>query len=521
MERFGEALRTGGTFLVEHRIRSRDGDYRWFLVRAEPHRDPRSGEITHWFGASVDIHDRRQAEAALRESETRLRTALDGGRLGTFEWDLQTDTVRVSQRANEIFGFGPGEGHQPADYFDRIPPDEREQVQAEVAAGLAQERLDTSYHIRLPDGAVRYVTSHGRVLRDANGAPERVVGVFRDETDRERTAQALRESEARLQLALDASGMVGLYDWHVPEDRLFADARFARLFGVDPDRAAAGAPLAEFTRGIHLDDWPHVETAMRHAMETGEHYEAEYRVLKPDGEERWVAARGRAFLNPAGAPLRFSGTVVDITARRRAEERQTLLSREVDHRAKNALFVVQAALRLSRAPDLPSYVRLIEGRVAALARAQTLLAEDRWAGADLRTLLHGELAGFLGTGGGSGQQAVVEGPKVALPPGAAQPFAMAVHELATNAVKYGALSAPGGRVAVTWTLEGGPAGKLHLRWAERGGPPVEGPPSQRGFGTRVLDGTVRGQLGGRSRSPGCVGLACDIEVPLGAQSLHG
>jgi PAS domain S-box-containing protein len=398
-------------------------------------------------------------------------------------------------------------------------PEDHERVRAAVAAGLAQEQMGTNYRIRLPDGAVRYVTSHGRVLRNANGAPERVIGVFRDETEREQAAEALRESEARLQLALDASGMVGIFDWRVPEDRLIADARFARLFGVDPDRAAAGAPLTEFARAIHPNDWPRVEAALHRAMQMGEHYETEYRVRQPDGGERWVAARGRVFLDAAGAPLRFSGTVVDITERRRAEERQNLLSREVDHRSKNALAVVQAALRLTQAPDLPSYMRVIEGRVGALARAQTLLAEDRWAGADLRTLLHGELAGFLGTGGGSGQQAVVEGPKVALPPGAAQPFAMAVHELATNAVKYGALSAPGGRVAVTWTLEGGPAGKLHLRWAERGGPPVEAAPARHGFGTRVLDGTVRGQLGGTIvLSWNASGLVCDIEVPLGRTS---
>lgn len=464
----------------------------------------------------VETTARVRAEAAEAEGEARLRAALDGGELGTFEWDLRTDTLRISERAVEIFAFGPGEGQQLADYFRRILLEEHERVGADVTAGLAQERMATSYHVRLPDGAVRYVTSHGRVLRDAIGAPERVVGVFRDETERERAAEALRESEARLQLALDASGMVGIFDWRIPEDRLFADARFARLFGADPDRAAVGAPLAEFTRAIHPNDWPRVETALQRATETGGAYEAEYRVLQPGGEERWVAARGRALLNPAGVPLRLSGTVVDVTARRRAEERQNLLSREVDHRAKNALAVVQAALRLTRAPDLPAYMRLIEGRVGALARVQTLLAEDRWAGADLRTLLHGELAGFLGTGCGSGQQAMIEGPKVALPPGAAQPFAMAIHELATNALKYGALTTPGGHVAVTWTLEGGPAGRLRLRRAESGGPPVEGAPARRGFGTRVLDGTVRGQLGGTvALSWNVPGLVCDIEVPLG------
>ncbi|WP_052402150.1 PAS domain-containing protein [Muricoccus aerilatus] len=328
-------------------------------------------------------------------------------------------------------------------------------------------------------------------------------------------AQAeLRESEGRLQLALDASGMVGLYDWLVPEDRLFADARFARLFGVEPERAAAGAPLADFTRVIHPEDGPRVEAAMNRTVATGEPYEAEYRLVQADGEVRWVAARGRCLYGPDGAPTRFSGTVVDITKRKQAEERQALLSREVDHRAKNALSVVQAALRLTRAPDLPAYIREIEGRVAALARAQTLLAEEQWAGADLLTLVRGELDGFLARDGGR-SQVTAEGPTVALPAGAAQPFAMAMHELATNAVKYGALSTPTGRVAVSWRVEGSRPGRLRLRWAETGGPPIQRPPERRGFGTRVLDGTVRAQLGGTlSLGWEPSGLVGEVDVPL-------
>ncbi|MBP0495665.1 sensor histidine kinase [Roseomonas sp. SG15] len=236
---------------------------------------------------------------------------------------------------------------------------------------------------------------------------------------------------------------------------------------------------------------------------------------------RWVAARGRCTRGPGGAPERFSGTVVDITRRKQAEERQALLSREVDHRAKNALSVVQAALRLTRAPDLPAYTRAIEGRVAALARAQTLLADRQWAGADLLSLLRGELDGFLDRDG-SGPQAEVDGPPVSLPAGAAQPLAMAIHELATNAVKYGALSAPQGRVEVTWRVEGRLPGRLRLRWTERGGPPLGSPPERRGFGTRVLDGTVRGQLGGTlSLGWKPSGLVCELDVPLRPEPTPG
>jgi two-component sensor histidine kinase len=243
-----------------------------------------------------------------------------------------------------------------------------------------------------------------------------------------------------------------------------ANAAVERLTGLAPERIV-GHLASDAVPGLER----HWIEAFARVADTGEPLHGEYPV-EPLG--LWLEIS----LYRTG-PDRVGGLFLNITARRRAEEQQTLLSREVDHRAKNVLAVVRAALRLTRAPDLESYIRLIEGRVSALARAQTLLAEDRWAGADLRTLLHGELAGFLGIQGGSGQQAVVEGPKVALPPGAAQPFAMAIHELSTNAVKYGALSAPGGRVAVTWTLEGrsgGPAPAALGRegWTAGRRPPV-------------------------------------------------
>ena len=216
----------------------------------------------------------------------------------------------------------------------------------------------------------------------------------------------------------------------------------------------------------------------------------------------------------AGQPARAVAAVQDITDRRRAEERQALLAREVDHRAKNALAVVQAALRLTPKTDAATFARAIEGRVNALARAQTLLAEGRWGGTLLRTLIEGELAGFIeldATGGRA--RAKLEGPSLLVSAEASQPLAMVLHELATNATKYGALSAPGGCVRVTWSVD--PADEvLLLNWVETGGPPVPGLPARLGFGSRVLEATLQ-QLGGSAASEWhAAGLAYRLRAPL-------
>ncbi|MFC7737462.1 HWE histidine kinase domain-containing protein [Roseomonas sp. GCM10028921] len=254
---------------------------------------------------------------------------------------------------------------------------------------------------------------------------------------------------------------------------------------------------------------------MAGVAETGEAATVEKRYLRPDGGSAWASSSVSRVPGPDGRPLSFLAVVLDIAGRRRAEERQALLSQAVDHRAKNALPVVLAALSLTRAPDLPSYVRAIEGRVAALARAQTLLAEDSWYGADLETLLRGELTAFLADGGANTPQAGLSGPALTLPPGGAQPLAIAMHELATNAVEYDALSTAAGRPLIEWRVEGGEDGTLHLRWTETGSPAITRLPTRRGFGSRVLEGTVREQLGGQvSLSRPETSFVCDITVPL-------
>ena len=506
MERFDAARRTGSTFLVEHRIRGRDGGYRWFLVRGEPHRDPRTGAIVRWFGASVDIHDRKAAEEALREREERLRLIVEGARdyaILTTDPEGRIDTWLPG--AAIAFGWSAEEavGRSAALLFT---PEDREAGEPEKEIATARREgvaSDVRWHLR-KDGSRVFIEGSVTALRHPDGGVRGFLKIGQDVTERRRA----EEANARL-AAIVASTTDAIIGFAGEDARILSwNGGAEELFGYT-EAEALGGPVGLLVPPDLPDGDP--TEVFRHAMGGARVHEHETVRVAKSGERIPVSVTASRMLAPGGRVIGVAAIFRDLRQRKAVEERQALLAREVDHRAKNALAVVQTMLRLTRADDVPSFARAVEGRVAALARAQTLLAEGRWDGADLHATLRGELAPFL-----AGQRADLDGPPVVLPPGTAQPLAMAMHELATNALKHGALSVPEGRVAVSWRLDGGAAaGVLRLRWAEAGGPPVAGPPTRRGFGSRVLDGTVRGQLGGAvSLAWARTGLMCEMEMPL-------
>jgi two-component sensor histidine kinase len=232
------------------------------------------------------------------------------------------------------------------------------------------------------------------------------------------------------------------------------------------------------------------------------------RLVRPDGTIVWI--HNSAFVMPDedGVVRRIGGIAEDVTERRAAEERLKLLAAEVDHRAKNLLAVVQVMLRQTRGTTVPEYAKAAQGRIAALARAHTLLSRSHWRGADLRRLVMDELAAFQR---GDGERIVIDGTSVLLRPEAAQSIALALHELATNATKYGGLSVPQGRIAVVWRRDSN--GDLSLRWSETGGPPVS-PPSRKGTGANVIERSIGQQLSGAVRFDWQrTGMVCEIHVP--------
>ena len=254
---------------------------------------------------------------------------------------------------------------------------------------------------------------------------------------------------------------------------------------------------------------PHDECPMAVALKEGRAVRGEEAIAeRPDGSRVWFVPYPTPLRDETGALVGAVNMLVDITHRKEAEERQTRLANEVNHRANNILAIVQAALRLTEAPTVEAFRHAMEGRIGALAHAHALLAQSRWAGADLRRLVDGELRPHLG---GEPARIAIAGEPTPLSPAAAQGLAMILHELAANAARHGALSSPSGRVGVDWRRVA--PDRLALRWAETAGSPAS-PPARIGVGTKVIRAAVA-QLGGEVRfdwSP--AGLTCEIEAPL-------
>lgn len=250
------------------------------------------------------------------------------------------------------------------------------------------------------------------------------------------------------------------------------------------------------------------EAAILARIRRGERVEARDTVrMRKDGSLVDVLLTVSLLKNAAGEVVGGCSIVRDITDRKRLEMDVQLLSRELDHRARNLLALVQAIVSLSDADTTRDLKTVIEGRIHALSQAHTLLAEARWTGADLASLVRQELSPYCSE---KALRASLNGPEVHLKTGQAQSFALLFHELTTNAVKYGALSAPTGRVQVIWSQED--SGFLSLQWVEQDGPSIE-PPKRRGFGIRVIEEVVRRQLNGQVQFDWVRGaLTCSIEL---------
>jgi PAS domain S-box-containing protein len=255
---------------------------------------------------------------------------------------------------------------------------------------------------------------------------------------------------------------------------------------------------------------PHDQCPMADVLRTGVSVrEQEVHIERPDGSRGIALVDIEAIKGSGGNIVGAVNCFQDITERKRSEAHIVNLAREAEHRTKNILSTVLATVRLSHADTSDDLKELIEGRIDALAKVHGLFVQSRWAGAELHNLITQELSPYCG---GTEERVRIDGPPIMLEPNTAQTIAISLHELATNAAKYGSLSAADGRVEISWSRAA--EGRLSLHWIESGGPTVT-PPTRRGFGTRVMENIIVSQLRGEVHFDWRdQGLACEIVLPL-------
>jgi PAS domain S-box-containing protein len=269
--------------------------------------------------SSKVLHQQHQAESALLESEARLRLAVEGARLGTWDWNLRTQTGTWSDRTAEILGVSDGENITPQRRSEVIHPDDRERVWHEFAEAIRSGgHLRSDYRVVWPDGQVRWIESRGAIERDAKGIPTRASGIVLDVTERFTAEARLRERDEQLRLATEAAEL-GLWDLDVLTNTLFWPPRVKAMFGISADQPAT---MDDYYNGLHPDDLDATATAFADALDPSKRalYDVEYRTIgKEDGIIRWVAAKGRGVFDETGTCVRVLGTALDITNRRQTE----------------------------------------------------------------------------------------------------------------------------------------------------------------------------------------------------------
>jgi PAS domain S-box-containing protein len=332
--------------------------------------------------------------------------------------------------------------------------------------------------------------------------------ILQIETDAQELRRALERQKRTFDLAMTASQM-GTWRYTLADNVCVYDENAQRLYGLSEARFVHDGEGVKAK--FHPDDlepmWAKVTKALDPAGDG--RYDSEYRVKQPDGSWRWLSAWGLAEFEgdgPDRKAVAIAGASRDLTERKRAEELQRLLNDELNHRVKNTLAMVQAiaAQTLRTASDLVSARKALDDRIVSMAKAHDLLTARAWTGANLQDVVARALGAF------TPEQVSMSGPGIDVPARHALSLSLALHELATNATKYGALSVPEGRVCVQWRAE---EGTVHLEWEESGGPSVL-PPARKGFGSILLEQLVRSVGGDAKLTYDPAGVRCAVTVKL-------
>ena len=516
---FAAAQRDGGFCKAEYRVvyppsHPRAGEVRWIAVEGTVVRNA-EGRPVRLLGVTRDITRGRIADEDLRKREQAFRELLEALPGAVYTTDARGRITFFNRAAVDIWGSRPRLGYTqwggtwPLYHLDGTPIADEE---SPLALALKEDRPIRGVEVigERPDGTRVHFIPYPTPLHDGSGALVGAVNMLIDITELKQTEAALRESETRLRQALTA-GHVIAFAWDPRTGQSQRSENANEILGCEPKPPANGA-RNNFLARVHPDDRAGFKAHVYGVRPDNPSYSATFRFLHPDGHVVWLEETAEAEFNAAGRFVRLKGVTRDVSERKRAEERQNLLIAELDHRVKNVLACVSAVAQRSRegSPSIDEFLQVLDGRILSMANTHALLSRGRWLGVHLADLVRRELAPWVGEG-----NAIVEGPDTVLTADATQSLAMVLHELVTNAAKYGALSTPSGYVSVRWDrqLNGNSSAGLVVEWQEMDGPTVVAP-SRSGYGTSVIQDLIPYELGGAvDLSFAADGVRCRIAIP--------
>lgn len=473
----------------------------------QPVRSP-NGEVIGIFVQGVDVTDRLIAENSLRQSEAQFRafaesmphhvwTSAPDGQLNWFN-------PRVYEYSGAAKGDLDGNGWAAIVH----PDDLSRAADAWQDALLTGVFYETEFRLRRSDGTHRWHIARAVPIRDANDAIVQWIGTNTDIHDQKTVTQKLAESERRLQLSQNAAGISAL-ELDIETGTVFGTEGFWDLWGLSPRESVHISVLESIVIPEDKDIRSNPETREKGTAAPN----VEYRIRRPDtGELRWLSRNIDFVYDPTGKPVKMFGVMQDITVRKDYESRQQMLTHELEHRIKNILAMVAAiASQTLRNTDIETGRTVFNDRLRALAKAHDILNDTRWTDASMMQVIENTVAVF------PAKQISISGPPISLSPKMALSMALAVNELGTNALKYGALSTPAGTVTIGWTEDvygDADGGELVWQWTESGGPAVS-PPGRRGFGTFLVERVLANDFDGAVRinyQPN--GVECVLTAPM-------
>ena len=451
----------------------------------------------------------QKVEADLRDSEERLLLAQESAGLAILDWVIPTNTFIHSDNFADVFDLAPRDSDvplSPAMLLERIHPEDLDALLGEFSnQSLSARDFEKEFRIVCRDGNVRWIASRGRLFSGAGGSPERMLSLNYDITQRKIAERANAELASIVASSIDAIIGVDLLgrvtSWNIGAER---------LFGIEAAQII-GQPLTDALPNLSSEE----REAYRQNLSDGNPHEFETRQTRPDGQVVDMSVTSAPMRAADGYVIGASLIIRDVSQQKQREDHVRFLMRELTHRSKNLLAVIQAMARQSLTRDVNpgEFVRRFTERLAGLAGSHDLLSRVDWKGASLMELIRSQLNHYMDL---FGTRIILEGVDIAIRPEAAQNVGIALHELSTNAAKYGALSNEDGRVTIGWAFEQRAERMLTLTWRETGGPPVVAP-TRKGFGHVVMDRIAGRALGGHSGiSFEPTGVVWTLDVPAAA-----